>query len=73
MLELAQEEAGFLGIESVRDSMGKGITTSYWKDMESIAQWKQQEEHRSAQSKGKSDWYSNYQVRIAKVERAYPM
>ena len=40
MVELAQKQAGFLGIESVRD--GLGITVSYWKDEESIRKWKQQ-------------------------------
>lgn len=34
MLQLAAEQPGFLGVESVRD--GLGITVSYWKDLESI-------------------------------------
>ena len=38
MLELASEQPGFLGVESVRD--GLGITVSYWKDLDSIKKWK---------------------------------
>lgn len=71
MVELAKQQTGFLGIESVRDENGNGIATSYWKDMASIANWKQQEEHLIAQTKGKSTWYKSYHVRISKVERAY--
>ncbi|MGH8085020.1 MAG: hypothetical protein ACREPV_07070 [Lysobacter sp.] len=35
------------------------------------AAWKRNTEHRLAQAQGRSDWYSQYTVRIAKVERAY--
>ena len=70
MLELAALQEGFLGVDSVRQ--GKtGITVSYWKDEQSILSWKQQIEHQAAQSRGKSDWYDEYTVRIAKVEHSY--
>ena len=36
MVALAQEMPGFLGVESVRDETGLGITSVYWKDKESI-------------------------------------
>lgn len=69
MVELAQEQEGFLGIESARSDIG--ITVSYWKDLDSIRQWKQNLEHLEAQRKGKANWYENYTVRIALVEREY--
>ena len=69
MVELAKKQPGFLGIESVREEIG--ITVSYWKDLESIKNWKENMEHISAQTKGKKLWYENYKVRIAKVERDY--
>lgn len=62
---------GFLGIESVRGADGLGITVSYWRDEAAILAWKRDEEHQKAQQAGKQIWYSNYHVRIAKVERAY--
>ena len=34
MVELAQQQEGFLGIESARNDIG--ITVSYWRDLESI-------------------------------------
>lgn len=70
MVELAQQQAGFLGAESVR-AEGFGITVSYWSDEASIAAWKQHAEHRIAQETGKALWYADYTVRVCKVERAY--
>ena len=69
MVELAAQQPGFLGIESAKGSVG--ITVSYWSDLESIRQWKKHAEHREAQQKGHSQWYSSFKTRIAKVERDY--
>jgi heme-degrading monooxygenase HmoA len=71
MEQLGSVQAGFLGIQSVRGSDGFGITISYWASLENIVKWKAQVDHREAQKKGKSDWYSQYDVRICKVERQY--
>jgi heme-degrading monooxygenase HmoA len=69
MEELAMQQSGYLGHESARD--GLGITVSYWKDLDSIRHWKNNEEHLLAQQKGRSTWYSSYKIRICKVEREY--
>jgi heme-degrading monooxygenase HmoA len=69
MGELAQQQPGYLGHESVRD--GLGITISYWRDLESIKKWKANEEHLQAQRGGRTMWYSAYKTRICKVERDY--
>ncbi len=71
MVELAAEQPGFLGIESARGADGFGITVSYWQSLESIAVWKAQAEHGIAQAKGNATWYQHYELRIARVERAY--
>ncbi len=69
MLELAAEQPGYLGVESVREDLG--ITISYWSDLESIKRWKANAEHRVAQNMGRDKWYSSYKTRIALVERDY--
>jgi heme-degrading monooxygenase HmoA len=69
MVELAQLQEGFLGIESARNEIG--ITVSYWKSLEAIKKWKQNLDHLEAQHKGIEKWYERYTVRIAKVEREY--
>jgi heme-degrading monooxygenase HmoA len=69
MIALAAKQEGFLGIESAREEIG--ITVSYWKDLDSIRNWKMNAEHLAAQGKGRSDWYLKYKTRICKVERDY--
>lgn len=71
MVQLAAQQPGYLGVDSVRDAAGRGITISYWRDAASIAAWKRDTEHQQAQRGGQQTWYADYQVRIAKVERAY--
>lgn len=71
MAELAKGMPGYLGIESARGSDGIGITVSYWTDEPAIANWKRQVEHRAAQERGKTQWYEHYELRVARVERAY--
>jgi heme-degrading monooxygenase HmoA len=71
MVELASGMPGFLGVDSVRGSDGFGITVSYWRSEADIAHWREHAEHQVAQQGGRAGWYSEYTVRIAKVERAY--
>jgi heme-degrading monooxygenase HmoA len=71
MVELAARQPGFLGVESARDAGGFGITVSYWESEAAIAAWKAVAEHRVAQEGGKNTWYEHYELRVAKVERAY--
>ena len=68
---LASQQPGFLGMESVTQTLG--ITVSYWSDLDSIRQWKQNAEHRIAQALGRDKWYSGFKTRIARVERDYAM
>ena len=69
MVDLASEQPGFLGVESAREEIG--ITVSYWSDLKSIKAWKANAEHQDAQRKGRKEWYTNFRVRISKVEREY--
>ena len=69
MVELAAQQSGFLGYESVREELG--ITISYWSDLESIKAWKANAEHQQAQKLGHEKWYSSFKTRISKVERDY--
>jgi heme-degrading monooxygenase HmoA len=71
MVELAADQRGFLGIESTRGADGFGITVSYWAGLDDIARWKAHAVHRIAQETGRTLWYEHYELRIARVERAY--
>jgi heme-degrading monooxygenase HmoA len=70
MVELASQQPGFLGVESVRDASGLGITVSYWASLEAIAAWRAHTEHRVAQAAGRRKWYEHFELRVSRVERA---
>ena len=67
MVELAQQQPGFLGLESVRGDDGIGITVSYWRDRAAIRAWRIDVEHLAAQQMGRQEFYSWYHIRVAEV------
>lgn len=69
--EDAQKLDGFIGAESLRGEDGFGVTVLYFKDMETIGQWARYQKHIGAKELGKSKWYKDHRVRIARVEREY--
>ncbi len=73
MIQLAAEQDGFLGVESVRDSDRVGITVSYWRDAEAVRAWHDVAEHRNVQELGRRLWYTEFAVRVCRVERSYSM
>jgi heme-degrading monooxygenase HmoA len=70
MFELARQQPGFLGAESVREGK-QGITIAYWDSLENVKNWKSQSDHVVAQKMGREMFYEAYHVRITKVEREY--
>jgi heme-degrading monooxygenase HmoA len=71
MVRLASLQPGFLGVETAREPGGLGITVSYWASLEAISAWKAEADHAAAQRAGRERWYLAYELRIARVERAY--
>lgn len=69
MEALVKQQDGFLGVESARNELG--LTISYWRDLESIRNWKIHADHVFAQRLGKERWYKTYKTRIALVDRDY--
>ena len=71
MLQRALAHPGCLGAESARGQDGFGITVAYFRDETAIASWKADAQHMTAQRLGRERWYEHYELRVAKVERAY--
>ena len=71
MLAMAKRQPGFLGYEDLSSSPTHGLNVSYWTDLDSIRNWRNDAEHRVVQSKGREKWYEWFECRIARVERAY--
>lgn len=73
MSELAARQPGYLGMESVREPGGVGITLSYWESEAAIHAWKRVAAHREAQRQGRQGWYEDYALRVGRIERAYTL
>jgi heme-degrading monooxygenase HmoA len=67
-MQLAVHQPGFLGVESVRDTAGCGITISYWDSLDAIRRWRTHAEHEPVQALGRERWYASYRLRVARVE-----
>ncbi|MDZ7845524.1 MAG: antibiotic biosynthesis monooxygenase family protein [Owenweeksia sp.] len=68
MMELAQQQPGFLGYSSVSEK-AKGIFISYWKDEESIKKWRDNAEHGYAKAEARR-WYATYHSLITRVQHS---
>ena len=66
---------GFVSIERFQSlsEPGKVLSLSFWRDEAAIAAWRQLEEHRAAQAKGRGKLFRDYRLRIAAVIRDYGM
>ena|SRR4028118_922665 len=67
MFELAQQQKGYLGIESAKGEIGLSVT--YWETLEDIANWRNHAEHKIAQEKGYATGYQAFAARVCRVER----
>ena len=66
---------GFISVERFASltTPGKYVSLSFWRDEEALAEWRNRPKHRHAQSKGRSDYFADYRLRIASVIRDYGM
>lgn len=66
---------GFISIERFQSfsDPDKVLSLSFWRDEESIQQWRNLELHRHAQAKGRNEVFKDYHLRIATVVRDYGM
>ncbi|MGQ0838534.1 antibiotic biosynthesis monooxygenase family protein [Actinokineospora sp.] len=71
MFELVQTTPGFLGADAARGADRVGITVAYFRDEPSIRAWRDEPEHAATRARGRAHWYDAFEVRVAKVERAY--
>ena len=72
---LLENIEGFISIERFESltQPGKLLSLSFWRNEEAIAQWRNLESHRQAQTKGRKSIFSSYRIRIATVDRDYGM
>jgi heme-degrading monooxygenase HmoA len=66
---------GFISVERFRSLADpkKVLSLSFWEDEQSIAQWRNLEQHRDAQKAGRDFVFDDYRLRVANVIRDYGM
>jgi heme-degrading monooxygenase HmoA len=66
---------GFISVERFESltEKGKVLSLSFWRDEEAVAAWRNIEQHRAAQAKGRAGIFADYRLRIASVVRDYGM
>jgi len=66
---LLEEVEGFISIERFESltTKGKFLSLSFWRDEESIRTWRNIEEHRKVQAKGRDHVFAEYRIRVASV------
>ncbi|MDQ6621470.1 MAG: antibiotic biosynthesis monooxygenase [Pseudomonadota bacterium] len=66
---------GFISVERFQSltTPGKYLSLSIWRDEEAVARWRAIEAHRNVQSRGRSDVFADYRLRVAGVVRDYGM
>jgi heme-degrading monooxygenase HmoA len=72
---LLDEIDGFISIERFQSLSDEGrvLSLSFWRDEEAVAQWRNVEAHRAAQSAGRDGVFRDYRLRVAEVVRDYGM
>jgi heme-degrading monooxygenase HmoA len=71
MATLAALQPGYVGIDSVRDTDGLGITVSYWTDDTAAKGWRDNPRHAAIRDQGRGIWYTHYDLHVAAVTRSY--
>jgi heme-degrading monooxygenase HmoA len=72
MDELVRDQPGFVSVTSVRDPITRqGITVARFTDEGAVRAWREHPEHREAQRLGIAEFYEEYHVTVATVEREY--
>ncbi len=67
--EMARRAPGFVDVKSFTAQDGERLTIAWWKDLETLRQWREDPVHRAAQEKGRHLWYRYYDMEVAEVVR----
>jgi len=71
--DLAQQMPGFISIKTFSAPDGDRVSIVEFDSEENHNAWRSHPEHRKAQQLGRERFYSEFQIQVCKVERAYGM
>jgi heme-degrading monooxygenase HmoA len=66
---LVRQNPGFIDVKSFTAADGERLTVVWWRDEQSLAEWRNLARHREAQNTGRQKWYRYYDLEVAKVVR----
>lgn len=64
-----RQSPGFVEAKSFKAEDGERLTVVWWRDKESLREWRELPRHRQAQASGREKWYEYYKMEVATVER----
>jgi heme-degrading monooxygenase HmoA len=66
---------GFISIERFGSLVTEGtiLSLSFWRDEDAVKRWRNVEQHRLAQARGRAGVFADYRLRVAEVVRDYGM
>jgi heme-degrading monooxygenase HmoA len=64
---------GFLSIERFQSlsTEGKILSLSFWRDAEAVQRWREHDQHRRAQARGRGEIFADYRLSVVEVVRQY--
>jgi heme-degrading monooxygenase HmoA len=69
LFEIVSAMPGFRGIRSYAAEDGEQLSLIEFDSLESLAEWRDQPDHREAQQLGKQRYYSEYHLQICELVR----
>jgi heme-degrading monooxygenase HmoA len=70
METLVRQNPGFVDVKSYTAADGERLTVVWWRDEESLAEWRNLMRHREAQNTGRQKWYEYYEMDVAIITRS---
>ena len=66
---------GFISIERFQSISNpeRFVSLSFWRDEAAVRRWRNLQQHREAQAKGRKGIFATYRLRVAQVLRDYSM
>jgi heme-degrading monooxygenase HmoA len=70
-----KDRDGFISIERFQSISNpeRFVSLSFWRDEEAVRKWRNLQQHREAQAKGRAGIFAAYRLRVAQVLRDYSM
>ncbi len=66
---------GFISVERFESLVtpNKYVSLSFWRDEASVARWREQDNHQTAQMLGKTEIFADFRISVAEVARQYSL